>query len=67
MNEINVYSVETKSLKIKIPLKEKNENSWDLRYKRLEIYKKDEKDLNLKNILLISDIYLIKINLVDNS
>ena len=67
MNEINVYSVETKSLKMKIPLKEKNENSWDLRYKRLEIYKKDEKDLNLKNILLISDIYLIKINLVDNS
>ena len=67
MNEINVYSVETKSLKMKILLKEKNENSWDLRYKRLEIYKKDEKDLNLKNILLISDIYLIKINLVDNS
>ena len=67
MNEINVYSVETKSLKMKILLKEKNENSWDLRYKRLEIYKKDEKDLNMKNILLISDIYLIKINLVDNS
>ena len=67
MTEINVYSVETKSLKMKILLKEKNENSWDLRYKRLEIYKKDEKDLNLKNILLISDIYLIKINLVDNS
>ena len=67
MNEINAYSVETKSLKMKIPLKEKNENSWDLRYKRLEIYKKDEKDLNMKNILLISDIYLIKINLEDNS
>ena len=67
MNEINVYSVETKSLKMKIPLKEKNENSWDFRYKILEIYKKDEKDLNMKNILLISDIYLIKINLVNNS
>ena len=68
MTEINAYSVEMKSLKMKIPLKEKNENSWDLRYKRrLEIYKKDEKDLNMKNILLISDIYLIKINLVNNS
>ena len=67
MTEINAYSVETKSLKMKIPLKEKNENSWDFRYKRLEIYKKDEKDLNMKNILLISDIYLIKINLVDNN
>ena len=67
MTEINAYSVETKSLKMKIPLKEKNENSWDFRYKILEIYKKDEKDLNMKNILLISDIYLIKINLVNNS
>ena len=64
--EINIYSIETKSLILKIPLKGKEENErWLFINKGLEIYMKDEKEINLKKILLISDIYLIEINLVN--
>ena len=44
--EINIYNIETKNLKMKISLKEKeSENDWPLKNNRLEIYNIDKKTL----------------------